>query len=142
MIAVRQFHMVENGVITIELPADFPTGEVEVIVLSKQPAPPVEVTPLDEGQAAIQQFLTLDTSHFTPQQLAAYQRTCALLRKGRKPDEPRILDLYAGLVEAPEGFDAPLPDDIVDLFYGSETDEYGITYLDPGNFAPLSPRSL
>jgi len=127
MQAVRQFHTAENGMITIQLPADFPTNEVEVIVLPKQPTENGVYTEPDEGQAAIQQFLTMDTSHFTPEQRKAYERTCSLLRKGRKPDEPRILDLFAGLIEVAEDFDAPLSDDIIDLFYGSETDEYGMT---------------
>lgn len=127
MQALRQFHTAKNGTITIQLPADFPTSEVEVIVLPKQPAKNGHHAEPDEGQAAIQQFLTMDTSHFTPEQVKAYERTSALLRKGRTPDEPRILDLFAGLIEVSEDFDAPLPDDIIDLFYGSETDEYGIT---------------
>jgi hypothetical protein len=127
MQALRQFHTAENGTITIQLPADFPTSEVEVIVLPKQPTVNGSYPEPDEGQVAIQQFLAMDTSHFTPEQLKAYERTSALLRKGRKPNEPRILDLFAGLIEVSEDFDAPLPDDIIDLFYGSETDEYGIT---------------
>lgn len=72
MQALRQFHTAEQGRITIQLPADFPSTEVEVIIL---PNPNVAVTkpvtvdttiPEDEGQAAIQAFLTMDTTHFTP----------------------------------------------------------------------------
>lgn len=36
MEAIRQFHKVTNGRITIELPSDFPADGVEVIVLPKQ----------------------------------------------------------------------------------------------------------
>jgi hypothetical protein len=77
MQAIRQFHTAENGKITIQLPSDFPTTEVEVIVLPKQPTTNGMHPELDEGQAAIQQFLTMDTSHFTPAQLKAYERTSA-----------------------------------------------------------------
>lgn len=127
MQALRQFHTAENGTITIQLPSDFPTNEVEVIVLPKQPAKNGSYAELDEGQVAIQQFLTMDTSHFTPAQVKAYERTSVLLRKGRKPDEPPIFGLFEGLIEISDDFYDPLPDEIIDLFYGSETDEYGIS---------------
>ena len=127
MQAVRQFHMIENGMITIHVPLDFPTREVEVIVLPKQSAENVVHHELDEAQTAIQYFLTMDISHFTPEQLKAYERTCALLRKGRKPGEPPIWGLFEGLIEVADDFDDPLPSEIIDLFYGSETDEYGIS---------------
>ena len=114
MQALRQFHTAENGTITIQLPADFPTGEVEVIVLPKQPTVNGNHAEPDEGQRAIQQFLTMDTSHFTPEQVKAYERTSVLLRKGRNPSDPPIFGLFAGLIEVSEDFDAPLPDDIID----------------------------
>ncbi|MFZ4659660.1 MAG: hypothetical protein ACOYNY_21820 [Caldilineaceae bacterium] len=127
MQALRQFHTVENGAIIIQLPATFPTNEVEVIILPKESSVNGAYEEVDEGQAAIQQFLTMETAHFTPEQHKAYERTCALLRKGRKPDDPPIFGLFEGLIEMANDFDDPLPDEIIDLFYGSETDEYGIS---------------
>ncbi len=79
MQALRQFHTAEQGRITIQLPADFPATEVEVIILPNVAVTrPVTVDTTiqeDEGQATIQAFLTMDTIHFTPAEQQAYERT-------------------------------------------------------------------
>ena len=122
MQAIRQFAQVVDNRVTIDLPSDFAAGQVEVIVLSTEEAELSLSAPL---HPAISKFLALDTSAFTPEQQTAYERTSTLLRRGRRPDEPRILGMFAGLVQVSDDFDDPLPDE--DLWYGSETDEYGIS---------------
>lgn len=116
MQAIRQFHKVENGAITVQLPADFCAAEVEVIVLPMQPAEngihPEQVA----VEEAYQSFLSMDTSNFTPEQLKAYERSCERLRIGRKPGGPRMFGLFEGLVEIADDFDT-LPDEYIDLFY-------------------------
>ncbi len=127
MYAVRQIQNVENGRVIVQLPADFPAERVEVIVL---PAPGLHgdtLSQLDKGAMAIQRFVTMDTSHLTAEQMKAYQRASDILRKGRKPDEPLIFGLFEGLGWVDDDFDVPLSDEVIDLFYGSETDEYGIS---------------
>ncbi|MEZ4734805.1 MAG: hypothetical protein R3E79_47540 [Caldilineaceae bacterium] len=125
MQALRQFHTAKQGTITIQLPVDFPTTEVEVIILPKQPE--AVANQQDEGQAALQSFFTMDTSRFTPEMQVAYTRACARLRQSRKPDDPPLFGLFEGLIEVADDVDAPLPNEITELFYGSETDEYGIS---------------
>lgn len=80
---------------------------------------------VDEVEAEIGRFLSQDVSQWTPEQQAAFARTKAMVLNGRQPDEPRILGLFAGLVEVSDDFDAPLPDE--DSFWGVETDEYAMT---------------
>ena len=132
MEAVRQIHKVQNGAITVHLPADFPTDEVEVIVLPVQHMQnglyhDAESTSQSDYDVAVQRFLMMDTAHFTEVQMAAYARTCGLLQRGRVPGEPPVFGIFEGLIEIADDFDAPLSDDILDLFYGSETDEYGLS---------------
>ncbi|MEA3341973.1 MAG: hypothetical protein U9R15_18575, partial [Chloroflexota bacterium] len=74
---------------------------------------------------AVRHFLTRDTSHLTAVQRRAYRRAHAIIRRGRRPDEPRILGLFAGLVQIADDFDAPLPDE--DMFWGKSTNEYGMS---------------
>jgi hypothetical protein len=126
MEAVRQFHKVANGVITIQLPVDFAADEVEVIILPKPTAVNGNPQEPDELQRARKSFLSIDTSNFTPEQMKIYNRNCERVR-AFKPGDPRLFGLYEGLIWVADDFDAPLPDDIVDLFYGSETDEYGLS---------------
>ncbi len=121
MQAIRQIAQVVDRRVTINLPASFSAEQVEVIVLPVE-ATNRQATPLDP---AVQEFLELDTSAFTSVQLEAYARASRLLRRGRRPDEPRILGIFAGLVEVADDFDAPLEDE--ELWWGSETDEYGIS---------------
>jgi hypothetical protein len=127
MYAVRQIQQVENGKVVVQLPADFSATRVEVIIL---PAESVSQTGSgsspsedEQGKAAIQHFLTMDTSHFTEEQRKAYERTAEILRKGRKPNEPRIPDLFAGLVQVASDFNEPLPDDLLRYFEGDNDDE-------------------
>ena len=126
MEAIRQFHKVANGAITIELPVDFSAAEVEVIILPKQTAMNGNEQELDEVQRARQSFLSIDTSDFTPEQMQTFVQSCKRVLT-YKPGDPRLFGLYKGLIWVADDFDAPLPDDIVDLFYGSETDEYGLS---------------
>lgn len=126
IIALREIHKVENGKVTIHLPADFPAEQVEVIVLPARPVNGMAVHPYTEDPietaAIIQSFLGMDTSHFTPEQHKAYERTCVILRQSRKPDEPRILGLFTGLINMADDFDGPLPDDLLSLFYAGPID--------------------
>ncbi len=126
MYAIRQIQTIENGQVTVQLPADFPTTQVEVIIL---PASTVDTDTAEQAQIelALQRFFNLDKTNFTAEQQLAYQRACIILRKGRKPNEPRVFALFSGLVATTADFDEPLPDDMIDLFYGSTTDEYGIS---------------
>jgi len=123
MEAVRQFHKVMNGKITIELPVDFPADEVELIILPKQPTVNGYVPQPDELEQARQSFLAMDTANFTPEQMQSFVQSCKRVLT-YKPGDPRLFGLYYGLIWVADDFDAPLPDDIIDLFYGSETDEW------------------
>ncbi|HRJ44267.1 MAG TPA: hypothetical protein PL105_20410 [Caldilineaceae bacterium] len=125
MQAIRQIMQVVDRRVTIELPADFAGQQVEVIVQATQP-------PVNRGDSALdpalRSFLELDTSAYTPAQREAYARASKPLRRGRRPDEPRILGIFAGLVEVADDFDAPLPDE--DLWWGADC---------PGNCGRLHP---
>lgn len=116
MEAIRQFHKVANGVITIHLPVDFAADEVEVIILPKPTMVNGNGYEQDAMQQILQSFQSMDTSTFTTEQIQAYNRTCMLLRKGRKPDEPRMFGLFTGVVEIAEDFNE-LPEEYIDLFY-------------------------
>lgn len=116
MEAVRQFHKVTNGTITIQLPVDFPADEVEVIILPKETMGNGDRDDQDTLQQILQIFQSIDTSTFTPEQLQAFHRTCMLLGKGRKANEPRLFGLFTGLVEIADDFNE-LPEDYIDLFY-------------------------
>lgn len=122
MQAIRQIAQVVGHRVTIELPSDFAAKTVEVIVLSLEEATNGQATPLDP---AVQEFLELDTSAFTPQQLEAYERVVTHIHRERRADEPYPLGLFAGLVEITDDFDAPLLDE--ELWYGADTDEYGVS---------------
>jgi len=131
MYAYQKSRQAFNRTVVVHLPEDFPTDQVEVIVLpasTYQPANP-QVTP--EVANATHALLTLDTSHFTVEQHKAYERACAIIKRGRQKDEPRILPssgqawgVFEGLIEVADDFDAPLPDE--GLFWGEGTDEYGM----------------
>lgn len=120
MQAIRQIKVVKGRTVVVHLPDEFPaTDQVEVIIL---PAPSqAGGTLLD----AVEQFLTIDTSQFTEDQRRAYAQASVLVQKGRHLDEPRLLGLFAGLVQMADDFDAPLPDE--ELFWGRSTDEQGIS---------------
>jgi hypothetical protein len=134
MEAVRQIHKVKNSSITIQLPVDFEADEVEVIVLPAQRLQngthrEAEHEQQSDYEIAVQNILTMDTSHFTEEQMIAYARTCDILRRGRAPGDPPVWNAFAGLITIADDFDEPLPDDILELFYGSESDEYGLSLL-------------
>lgn len=123
MLALRQIRPVKNHTVTIKLPKDFPADQVEVIIL---PAPTNTFSPEAEADAAAASIhLSVDTSRLTEVQHRAYERMQTLLKQGRKPDEPRILGLFSGLVQISDDFDEPLPDE--DLYWGEGTDEYGVS---------------
>lgn len=67
----------------------------------------------------------MDTTNWTEPQLAAYRRIITTLKL---PPEKRgrQLGLCDGLIDIADDFDAPLPRDIEDLFWGSETDQFGM----------------
>lgn len=122
MQAVRQFAKVVDHKVTVDLPVHFEARQVEIIVLPAEEAETLQDEPLDP---VIKEFLELDTSDFTPEQKEAYDRVVAYIGQGRKEGDPYPLGLFAGFGHVSEDFDAPLPDE--DLWYGSETDEYGIS---------------
>lgn len=127
MYAVRQIQQVENGQVIIHLPADFTATRVEIIILPVEPTNGHSDPPLVESpNEPLQQILTWDTSNFDAEQLKAYQRLCEIARKW-KPGDPPVFGAFEGLVKISDDFNDPLPDDIIDLFYGSETDEYGMS---------------
>ena len=126
MQALRQFHKPTNGLLTIQLPAGFTDGEVEVIILPKATTINGIHHAENEMEQAVRHFLTMDTSNFTDDQLQAYRQNCERLQ-AYQPGGPPLYDLYKGMVHLSDDYDAPLPDEIIDLFYGCETDEYGMT---------------
>lgn len=123
MTTLHQIHKVKDGKIVVHLPAEFTGNEVEVIITSVKEADSSTAHTAEED--VIQRLLNLDTSYFTEAQKQAYQRTCQLLRQKRRPDEPRLLGLFEGWFEIGDDFNDPLPDE--GLFWGEETDEYGMT---------------
>lgn len=127
MQALRQFHTAEQGMITIQLPNDFPTDEVEIIILPKEPESEGKAEEPSGESSAIQRFLAMDTSRLSPEQKWAYERTCAHLSQHRVPGSARTLGLFEGLIEIADNFDEPLSDIEIDLFYGADTDEYGLS---------------
>lgn len=123
---LHQIHKVEDGKIVVHLPAEFTAREVEVTIVPIGTADELPARTAG-AEAVLQRLLALDTSHFTEQQKQAFERTLQLLQKERGPNEPRIAGLFEGLIEIADDFDAPLPDEELELFWGSETDEYGMT---------------
>ena len=108
--AIRQVQQVRDRTVVVRLPQGFPTSHVEVIILPlRQPAAEPGAAEADDVPAGIRRFLTRDTSRFTAAQRRAYERVCAAIRQGRSPHEPRILGLFAGLIQVADDFDAPLP---------------------------------
>ncbi|MFN8486293.1 MAG: hypothetical protein U0350_01795 [Caldilineaceae bacterium] len=126
MYAIRQIQTIENGQVIVQLPDDFPATQVEVIILPV-PATDADTTEQEPIESVFQRFLSLNKTNFTDEQQLAYQRACMILRKGRQPHEPRVFALFTGLVSTTADFDEPLPDEIIDLFYGSATEEYGLS---------------
>jgi hypothetical protein len=115
---IRTIQKVEGGKVTLNLPAEFAGEDVEIIVLPlRAVSEPDKPTEKEVGDA-IQRFLQIDTSSFTPKQLESYRHAYEQLRKGRCADEPRTLGLTGGLVELAEDFNGPLPDE--DLFYNED----------------------
>jgi hypothetical protein len=108
MQAIRQFAQVVDHRVTIDLPTDFVAQQVEVIVLSAEKAVDSRPSPHDP---TVQAFMKLDTSTYTPEQKAAYDRVVAYIRRGRKAGEPYPLGLFAGFVEVADDFDDPLSDE-------------------------------
>ncbi len=124
MYAIRQIQQVrEDRTITVHLPPDFPADRIEVIVLPAE-EPSGREEPLDP---AVRNFLEMDMSQLSEEQREAHARVVAYLQQEHDPDEPRVFGLFRGWIEVAEDFDAPLPPEIEDLFWGSETDEYGMS---------------
>ena len=133
MQAVLQIKAVKNRQVVVQLPEDFPlTDRVEVIIL---PAPSLESEIVSAQQEpeeletlVIPNFLAMDLAQFTSDQRQAYERLRKAIQTGPRPNEPRTLGLFEGLIQITEDFDAPLTDE--DLFWGNSTDESGIS-LEP-----------
>ncbi len=128
---LHQIYPVKDQKIIVKLPDSFSAASAEVIVL------PLVQTDLrnalqtvtgEERTEIIRQFLNRDTTNFTAEQKKAYQRICQRLQQSQTADSPRIAGLFAGLVQISDDFDAPLPDE--ELFWGKQTDEYGVTLSD------------
>lgn len=131
MQVVRQIQKVLDRTLLVHLPMDFQAEHVEVIILpvqlqrgerSAEPFPGRQNN--HEVSAAIDDFMAAAPVYVTDDERAAYDRVCAVLRHGRRADEPRILGLFAGLLQISDDFDAPLADE--DLYAGIYTDQYGL----------------
>ena len=125
---LHQIYPVKGRKIIVELPESFSATSAEVIILPfTQPDSrhTIRAPANDEKTAVIHQFLTRDTTHFTAGQKEAYQRICQRLQQNQTADLPRLAGLFAGLIQVADDFDAPLPDE--ELFWGKQTDEYGVT---------------
>lgn len=116
MYAIRQIQQVENGKVTVYLPADFTAQQVEVIVL------PVEATnghaapaPVDQPNELLQRILAWDTSKFDADQMKAYHRLCEIARKW-KPGDPPVFGAFEGLVRMADDFNT-MSEEELDLFY-------------------------
>lgn len=68
-------------------------------------------------ERARQSFLKMDTPNFTSEQLQAFVQSCKRVL-AYNPGDRQLWGLYQGLIEVAADFDAPLPDDFVELFYG------------------------
>jgi hypothetical protein len=93
MHAIRQIQQVVDGKIVVQLPDDFPAIRVEVIVLPAEPEDGIEYTAPtpseDQGE---------------------------ILRKGRRPDEPRVFGAFEGLGWMADDFNT-MPEEELALFY-------------------------
>lgn len=115
MEAVRQVHKVHNHSFTVQLPAEFRADEVEVIVLPVQ-AERSRLQNLDgETRLAIEKFLALDTSHFSGEQLAAYQKNRARLQEWLETGQGALVGIFEELIEIAEDFAGS--EEIDALFY-------------------------
>jgi hypothetical protein len=131
MQVVRQIQKVLDRTLVVHLPMDFQAEHVEVIILPVQlqreersAAPSSGRQNNHEVSAAIDDFMAAAPIYLTDDERAAYDRVCTVLRHGRRADEPRILGLFAGLLQISDDFDAPLADE--DLYAGIYTDQYGL----------------
>lgn len=144
MNAVRQIHKVQNGSIVVQLPQEFEADEVEVIVLPvtangtaangsfrKSAVGLSSSEDADRNGDAdywrsVARILAMDTSEFSEAKKKAFQRTSEILLRGPRQGRLSALGAFAGLVTMSDDFDEPM-EDFEDLFYGSETDEYGVS---------------
>jgi len=127
MYAVRRVLRVKDSKIVLDLP-DFPSEYAEIIVLPT--LKPDQKTnggialAQSESTQAINLIQAIDATHLTQKQMAARERTLALLAEKTLPGAPRRLGIFDGLVEIADDFNAPLPDE--EIYWGSLTDEYGV----------------
>lgn len=124
MYAIRKIQRVRNNTIVVELPADFPSDQAEVIVLpAQEKVSATGMRSLPEGQASemyaadIRAFLAQDFSHLPEEEDEVYQRIKQQILHGRRGDEPRILGLFQGLATVPDDFNEPLPEEVESLFW-------------------------
>ena len=66
MIAIRQIHTIKSGAITIQIPADFPSKQVEIILL------PIEEK---KGKAKDLRKLLLAAPTLTETEIQEYEQT-------------------------------------------------------------------
>jgi hypothetical protein len=122
---IHQIYPVKDNKIIIQLPENFAMSQAEVIVLPVIETEANSATGEDSSGTILADFLTMDTSHFTVEEKQAYLHISQILQQDRTADSPRIAGLFKGLVQIKDNFDDPLPDE--DLFWGTDTDAYGIT---------------
>lgn len=79
----------------------------------------------DGAEIDLRRFLSRDLNQIAVNYRPAYEQACRLIRQGRQSGEPRVLGVFKGLLQTSDDFDAPLPDE--DLFWGKETDEFGLS---------------
>lgn len=77
-------------------------------------------------QQLLSQMQQQNTATWSGKQQAVYQNLVESVKR-YSSEQPRQLGLCTGLVEIDNDFDAPLPTELAALFWGSETDEFGIS---------------
>jgi hypothetical protein len=121
MYAIRQIQQVEDGKVIVYLPADFPSQQVEVIVL---PDVTTNGFPASRQNGAgqsnstddlLQRILAWDTSHFDGEQMKAYQHLVGIVRS-HKPGDPRVFGAFEGLGWIADDFNT-MSEEELDLFY-------------------------
>lgn len=93
MQVIRTIQKVEGGKVTLTLPAEFAGEDVEIINLPVRAITGSTAQWETEAGDAVQRFLQIDTSSFTPKQLQAYHHAYEQLRKEHAAGSPRILGL-------------------------------------------------
>lgn len=116
MYALRETQTAINRIVTIELPTDFPTDEVEIIVL---PANASKHPPTDElanrRQHILKYISSWDISEFSAEKMQAYNRLLNFYAHEFVPRVPPPEGLWEQFVWMSDDFNAPMEDE--DLWY-------------------------